>query len=835
MVGQFDPTKTPENMYRIGINCRIRKNAIEAAFAPVRVNTPNYVHQALFALDDKLVVVIAGDIYNVPLDTLAPVLLRADALSGDVDTVYHALVPAPTNFFMKDGALTPEYNSAVATQPECAVLQDGTSQPYRVLSNLACQPIGAYAEWTFDTPEYVPIGKQMAYSGNVLYVVSPDGKKIYRSVSGRPLDFVLNISDTGEKLGDADTSNLAVSAAPLTAIQPAQGGGFIATTYYNTYAGVLDIAVDDYFGEPYIQPVELFPVGAVSQFAFTNALGDTVFVSSAGLRSFNQIQQTKWESNNSALGAPIFDYLVRPITSACTAVADDYVFFGLSTVFGDGIVVWDTRLEQFVSIDLVGSVKQFAVVRAGGIDRLFFITTANELFELPLYAGTRQTFSILFGHYCAQDGFKLLKPAGVVAQFNGISGSGTVTCRTIIDNAIVATNSIDLTATTPTDNLLSASPRAFSLGSDTQMTPIVFDHAEVPQGYAVAFELTCSANARLVSFVADMGEQTVDQPQIPLTVASLPVANEVFALLGNINPDSTQTGTEFSGLITGNSYTFHAGTVAAILRNGGNNLSLALRNSQSIPAAADRLNASASSSLFSYQTADNLFAQVTRPRNVFLLGALGGTTYHSHAFMPAWRAAGRANTFAVISDADQTTETSKDDYFGLSNGPIMQLIETEFVNFFLVNFYLPTADLIIDADGNLPVTPDDMLATGRMANWISVMIREMASDKFNVVLFGYPPYSGTSKYAPGLAALRWNFRRMGVDAVIANSKCYERYYTGAVHYLNAGSGSAVAGLQNSDDGLAVPGILRLTATSNLLAFDFIDEDGKLRDRTTIVG
>ena len=65
MVGLYEATKTPQNCYRVGLNCRVRENAIIGAYKPVRIDTPNAIHQAVFAFDDQLLVVIAGSTYKL--------------------------------------------------------------------------------------------------------------------------------------------------------------------------------------------------------------------------------------------------------------------------------------------------------------------------------------------------------------------------------------------------------------------------------------------------------------------------------------------------------------------------------------------------------------------------------------------------------------------------------------------------------------------------------------------------------------------------------------------------------------------------------------------------
>jgi len=76
---------------------------------------------------------------------------------------------------------------------------------------------------TEDRREYVPVGKQMLWHDGILYVVSPNGKQIFRSVTGRPLDFMVNITPSGDKdpleaVGGASSVSHSVDFEPITSI-----------------------------------------------------------------------------------------------------------------------------------------------------------------------------------------------------------------------------------------------------------------------------------------------------------------------------------------------------------------------------------------------------------------------------------------------------------------------------------------------------------------------------------------------------------------------------------------------------------------------------------------
>ena len=46
----------------------------------------------------------------------------------------------------------------------------------------------------------------MAFHGGKLYVASADGTKLYHSVSGRALDFMVPLNNNGDKIHDSEVS-----------------------------------------------------------------------------------------------------------------------------------------------------------------------------------------------------------------------------------------------------------------------------------------------------------------------------------------------------------------------------------------------------------------------------------------------------------------------------------------------------------------------------------------------------------------------------------------------------------------------------------------------------
>ena len=72
------------------------------------------------------------------------------------------------------------------------------------------------------------------------------------------------------------------------------------------------------------------------------------------MRSFNAVMQSKNEGRNSIFSlkvARLFKDVVQDTRKCAAIVFDDYALFACNTIFGHGILVFDTLTKQFVSFD----------------------------------------------------------------------------------------------------------------------------------------------------------------------------------------------------------------------------------------------------------------------------------------------------------------------------------------------------------------------------------------------------------------------------------------------------------------------------------------------------
>lgn len=384
---QLDPAKSPDNAYPLLVNARIRRNVVSPTNRNIRLSLVSGNYQGLYAAGQYLVAFVDGLAYyaDVNNETLSfqPVS-DWTTMSPDVARIYAEIVPATNNFFNVSG--NPDttgrtFNGTIAAFPQAMFVFDGINQPQAILPTGSARVLGTYASWTKNNPEYVPIGLIPAIAGNKLFLASADRLRVLHSVTGRASDFVINLDVTGNKGGDAETVATAVSYNEITALRALSTNQILVSTLYGTF--VIELDYDNtIFGEPFLRPVFLFPAGALNEISIVDILQDTAFITQSGIHAFNAVAQAKRESNNFPLGAKIRGLLANPQEDTCAALHDDFAYFAVNTIHGYGALVYDTITQGFQSLDLsFGRVKQFANTKVAGLERLFYITHNNEIFE----------------------------------------------------------------------------------------------------------------------------------------------------------------------------------------------------------------------------------------------------------------------------------------------------------------------------------------------------------------------------------------------------------------------------------------------------------------------
>jgi hypothetical protein len=190
----------------------------------------------------------------------------------------------------------------------------------------------------------------------------------------------------------------------------------------------------------------LFTANSINQHSFVDLLGDFAFIDPEGLRSFNAVMQSKNEGRNSIFSlkvARLFKGVVQDTKKCAAVVFDDYALFACNTIFGHGILVFDTLTKQFVSFDQltddsnsnIGPVINFAKVETNNKRELFAITHGTTTSSgdpaykcVKLYEGSNfATAYVETKAFCTNDTRVEQKPQELRLLFNKVQFASSVT------------------------------------------------------------------------------------------------------------------------------------------------------------------------------------------------------------------------------------------------------------------------------------------------------------------------------------------------------------------------------------------------------------------------
>lgn len=552
MCRNTDPSGIADNEYALLINGRNRYGNVAPIKGPLDLSSelPSALKQGLYGFDSIMLVLQNGEAYAKDFSQVGSVfqLIPAFHLSELVDTVYAEAVPASWLNIQRKLNTADDVTSDVALfsetigTPTAIVCQDGVSRPQLIFSTGQARAAHDVGDWSNeeitgqDKREYVPIGKQMLYSSEgILYIISPDGKEIYRSVSGRPLDFVVAVDQDGNKLpaltsGKPEAARLSykLDYATITCIKqigakprvPEEGEGFFVSTQkrswivYPNYATTL-------FGEPTYSNQNLFPTGAVNQFSFTDILGDSALITESGITSFNSILSVSNEGKNAPFHDKIFkifelngEQILQQTTAAITS--DNYAFLAVATVYGSAILVYDTLRQQFAALDIypavVGNVKQFAEVKYAGQRYLYFITTSGQLFEM--FAGESLTAKLYPKEVMSKSTEEELIPRCVRLSLDSIAEDGEVSVTVFTDSKASVRDTQTFEASSAE---VEAVPIAFPFGnsSNDDVTVKTFDIEAPLKGDRIGIyvELTGQAELHRIKVITEREEKRVSEQE----------------------------------------------------------------------------------------------------------------------------------------------------------------------------------------------------------------------------------------------------------------------------------------------------------------------------------
>lgn len=510
-----EPYKLGEDQMPYLSNARARYNSVETIPKPLLdVNGLQGVtkFQGLYAAGRYALVFGDGKAYYKDYDVVGASWQEIPGfqMSAIADRIYAVLVPASsTNYLRKSGSTVDAaitLTSTLSGTPQCIVCQDGQNQPRVINFDLSARALFTYGEWSIDNQEYVPVGRQMLFDNTRLYIVSADGRKLYRSVSGRPLNFMVVIDANGNKLpsetdGGAEVVSHAVDYETITCLGPANTpeGEFFVSTLRNSYF-VSPNFNSTLFGEPTFDNNPLFNTGAVNQDSYIQLTGDIAFIDIAGIRSYNAVLQTRTESRNNPFAARIYPWFqsVLQVSTACV-FHDDYAFFAVNTIYGRAIVVYDTLRAVWESIDFwtfsseEEYVTMFAELKTSSGERLLLALTSEGVYR-AFGSTLRENASIYVGDWTTGALTIEQKPELLKLLFSETRETGTVYASIFVDGK----NTLQLNSPVNQSAQPLVNPIVPPFGTDADVTQIVsLDLGRARQGSKVGILIEWDFNATL--------------------------------------------------------------------------------------------------------------------------------------------------------------------------------------------------------------------------------------------------------------------------------------------------------------------------------------------------
>jgi hypothetical protein len=356
--------------------------------------------QGSYSFDQYSVLFCAGRAYYKNVITDSAWTQIADlALDTSVDYIYTCVVPASTfNYARKlednnqvaGTATTPgitTQNIIINGTASGLVVQDGINQGWLILPNGTARRLQTYEQWTLANREYVPIMKQMVFINGILFGMAPDGATILRSVSGRPLDFVINVTIKGDKGGDAFTTSYRASYNRVNFLGALNSGELFVATDTTCYP--IEFNYDArIFAEPTFYNRKPFSAGIVNQFSFVDIRGDYGFIDYDGIRSFNAVAQLTNEGRNSVFSAGIQSALATKQTVTAATMFNNFGFFAVDTQFGNTLAVYDSIRQQWVCFDDYDMEEQFKMFSIANQSNAPFVYAITNTKLYKLFSGT---------------------------------------------------------------------------------------------------------------------------------------------------------------------------------------------------------------------------------------------------------------------------------------------------------------------------------------------------------------------------------------------------------------------------------------------------------------
>lgn len=456
-----DDSRLQPDEYRIGFNLRNRYDKLDLILSSLEdTAAPPGIKQEMTTIGDYQILFVSGKAYYKLQSDTNWIQVDGFQMSAGAPRLWTEAVPVTETNYLRmaatssvseqniagitPGTITdPRANSrgvisinniqgAAAGNTPGLLVQDNINQPRFIFIGDAgipiCRTTQSYSEWYIkftdehnttvvpdgDKREYVPIGNLMKYSPNgILYIVSPDKNLILQSVTGRPLDFVRNVTNllSGQDVnyiqkpgGDAYTTAYSVGVGNISVLKIQSDGSLFVGAGNANFSVSFNYANNAplQFGEYTLVRKFLFNAVCLSDRAIFDSIGDTRFIDMGGVRSFNAIQLNQGtEGSNSAFSSAI--KAVFSVTDKNNSVVstieqypeysaavlfDDYEIYALNTIFGPALAVYDTINSCWSSFDLEQTggkrIKQLVKIELE-VMKLYAITEDDKVYQL--YAG----------------------------------------------------------------------------------------------------------------------------------------------------------------------------------------------------------------------------------------------------------------------------------------------------------------------------------------------------------------------------------------------------------------------------------------------------------------
>lgn len=781
--------------YALLVNGRVRNNNVTPVTGPLDITAglpTAAAPQGIYGVG-KFLLVFAGGLayyrdYTSPSTAWNSVL--GFTMSPTAPKIYAEAIPASTVNFERKAVSDDDLKAGMKlsgnrnSSPQAIICMDGVSQPWLIFPDGTARVTKNFNEWSTDDAEYVPIAKYPFYYNGVLYCIGQDTtgtfNQIFRSVTGRPCDFLIIVNAAGNKTGTEQERGAPALAERVDydevtyigAIN-SDDGTFLVTTAQNSYAVTPDyqntIAAEPTFIKQY-----LFGIGSINDESVTDVLGDTVVIHGRGIRSFNGVQQLKFEGKYSPFNLRINRMLEGIIQTATAATTwENYAVFSINTVYGYGLLWYDMLLDRWVSLDLydnVDAAAQFAAVTVGTVNKLFMRTVSGRIYEL--FAGERERCVVHLADLLPTEDGKLHSLSAVYATFSYSSTSGYAEVACIVDGEYVNSmaNALPAQAVAPTGGVL---PVSGQLVIDTPSTqPLTFLTSRYDfLGARISTVISWNTDAQLLQTTVVTSVQGPRTKNYDPTLSAAPIK---IILLGS-DANLTSSSEALNVLIKKENANYVLGLGSHTFDGTANDIALRLR--------------------------------------------------------PHWNAIHALGTFyAVPGPAELDTSIGEPFFQYVRQYPSRySKFVTPYATFFLFNAGF-------DSSGT-QVEPDNLdgptLAASTQASWLATQAGA-ANTQFKFVLLGTPPLSSAGVGQSSLAAIP--FAANGIDAVFSGLGNYERIEaTDRVVYVNAGTGGNVAtpfgtSLSTSAIRLSTLGYVRLTLLPLSALIEFVDSNGDVLDR-----